>query len=81
MSSDRKIGFSDDLRCTLPGCQLKWRLKNALDSKTHSSTIPIYINENRKQLVSQVIVSTTASVAREQWAQRSVAFVLQPPLV
>ncbi len=81
---EKRIVFCDNLRFALPSCKLKWRLKTPFEScsgKANCTIIPIYINENRKQLVSQVIVSTTQAVSRDQWAQRSVAFVLQPPVV
>lgn len=79
-ASTKHIAFSDDLRHILPLSSFKWRLKtNKVQGTT--TTIPIYINENRKQLVSQVIVSTQQGILAHQWAQRSVAFILQNPIV
>jgi hypothetical protein len=76
-----RIIFSDDLRWTLPPSKLKWRLKSTRSEVAHVSSIPVYMNENRKHLVSQVLLSTSSNVPNAQWAQRSVAFVLQAPMV
>ena len=78
--NQKQIVFSDELRHTLPLSSLKWRLKTSKPSAS-TTTIPIYINENRKQLISQVIVSTQSGILTHQWAQRSVAFILQNPMV
>lgn len=80
---EQRLVFSDDLRFSVPVSKLKWRLKSHTEtqSNAHATSIPMYINENRKQLVSQVFVSTSAEIAGVHWAQRSVAFVLQSPIV
>lgn len=78
--STKSLSFSDDLRFALPLCKLKWRLKGT-HSSLYSTALPVYINENRKQLVCQVLVGIPSALRKTQFAQRSVALILQPPFI
>lgn len=80
-TSQNYLAFSDDLHSSLPACKLKWRPRGIMDRDGSSLTmLPVYSGESRKSLVSQVLVVTAPGRPSPQWAQRSVALLLQGPL-
>ncbi len=78
----QRLVFSDDLHSSLPPCKLKWRPRGtSVKAATSSLTLlPVYSGESRKSLVTQVLVATVEGKTAQQWAQRSVALLLQGPL-
>lgn len=79
--NDSHLAFSDDLRHALPACKIKWRPRGMQPKAAAVTAIPVYVNESRKTLVSQVLMSTLAGVSASLWAQRGVAIILQTPML
>jgi hypothetical protein len=73
------VVFSEDLRYQLSRCKLKWCMKKIDSNKSSEHTFPIYLNESRKQLIGQAILPVGTGITASQWAQRSVAMILQTP--
>ncbi|RYG63068.1 hypothetical protein EON64_16675 [archaeon] len=74
------IRFSEDLRHVLAHSKLKWSRKGQKAPVAVAEHIfPVYLNESRKQFVCQVVLPSDRSVTHIQWAQRSVAVILQTP--
>eukprot|EP01039_Chlorochromonas_danica_P002781 gene2781-3035_t len=71
------LQFSEDLRHNLQKCKLSWRPQKSLASTTATEVFPVYLNESRKQLICQALLPVAAGLTKNQWAQRSVALLLQ----
>ncbi len=83
---DGALQLSDELRNQLPVCNISWRQRRAraaqLDSVSAVTSIPLYLNQERKSLVADVLVSIpiSAHVSPAVWSQRGVAVVIQSVL-
>lgn len=76
-----------NLCCVLPVCRLQWRQKThpAAEEKTNARhmKIPLYLTENRVNVVSEVYVVMSegnaegGDILRHVWLQRGVSIVLR----
>ena len=77
--SSSTLQLCEDLRTNLPPSRLRWRLKT--DKPSWSCTaFPMYLNSSRTEMVTEVLLRTedNAKLPPSCWAQRGVAFVMQP---
>jgi hypothetical protein len=75
-SQNSALVLCDELHASLPLSVLKWRLKSG-EKKENVVSFPLYLNENRKILIAQVLMETPVDVPKHVWSQRGVALVLQ----
>jgi hypothetical protein len=72
------LQLSDELRCSLPSCKLKWTLK--IERQGNAISLPVYLHDGRTALVVQVLLVEPPNVPPLVWAQRGVGIIMQVPV-
>lgn len=73
------IRLTDELRCVLPRSQLTWLPRNDL-TNMNTITLPLYLNEGRVSLISEIHVEISKDVSKVACAQRGVSILAQSNL-
>lgn len=72
------LELSEVLRSTLPPCRLRWQPRTSgLDCSSNRLLLPLYRDQTRIALVSEVLVSRPVGASDDVWAQRGVALVMK----